>query len=274
MKTTWQSQFAASLLKQPLFVRVWKRIRPAYHATLKNTVYRNGIPKSLGTHIVRLCFENRRVDLNQYTSESDWMLASIGSGMTVLDVGANLGVLSILFARKVGSQGKIFAFEPSPTVFNCLQKNIHLNQMDRIITACNSAVSHSRGTVDFFVNEDPYDTQHSLGKPPGEDLTKVHVTALTLDFFCKENAVQPDVLKIDVEGYEPFVLEGARNLIAHNKNLVLFIELHPWVWPSIGYDAKKFNTLLNELHLQGINEDGTPLTDMNRRVHVRFTKIQ
>lgn len=81
--------------------------------------------------------------------------------------------------------------------------------------------------MDFFINDDPADMTHGAIALPGQCLSKHVVMAVTIDSFCAEHNVQPDVIKVDVEGFEPCVIEGARRLIGQHRPMVWFVELHP-----------------------------------------------
>lgn len=133
---------------------------------------------------------------------------------TFFDVGANYGYYSLL-AASLARGGNAYAFEPNPETLKILSKNKRSNM--HII---NSAVSDRDGNVDFYM----YDQIHSVissmhaPRPSSEHLRYAHVSrgkvaSITLDSFCKNNNVTPDIIKIDVEGAEFVVLRGAENLL-------------------------------------------------------------
>jgi FkbM family methyltransferase len=261
MKPLWEWNLAHALLRKPAIAKCWRFVGPAYNALLRSTIYRRGVLCEIGGgRTLRLCVENKRVRPSKtYAAEVDWLLSGVTPGMCVLDVGANIGLLSICLGKAVGPAGRVFAFEPSPVPFGCLQKNVALNGLAQVVSAEPRAVGDRTGQLAFFLNEDPCDTQHSAVRPPGQQLTKVLVETITIDEFCRQRRLTPNVIKIDVEGFEPLVLEGARNVVAQAGSLKLFVELHPAVWPSIGYDPNKFAALLTNLGLRSrpeVNLDG------------------
>jgi FkbM family methyltransferase len=149
--------------------------------------------------------------------------STIKPGMTVIDIGAHIGYYSLLFAKCVGSTGRVFSFEPLPGNFALLQKNIQLNNL-RQVTTINQAIFSGNREITLTVPEDQPN--------PGSGSAYIHggaqefrVEAISVDAFCEKSGIRPDILKMDVEGAEYEVLMGARETISQNRPKLL-IELH------------------------------------------------
>jgi FkbM family methyltransferase len=165
----------------------------------------------------------------------------IKPGEVFVDVGANVGYYSLLAARKVGKTGKVYAFEPVKKNFIFLKKNIQLNNFKNIIPI-NKAVSNFEGKKRIFLSKD--DGQHSFRKV-GKSSLNVSVTTID-NFFKKISKI--DWIKIDTEGSEGFVIEGAKKIIKKNKNIKIILEFMPKFLLELGYPPLK---LLNNLHRLG-----------------------
>ena len=139
---------------------------------------------------------------------------------TVVDVGANVGLFTALFSRQVGARGKVCAFEPVQETFWRLLETIGLNRCQNV-SAYQMAVSAESGTVTMHVFEPKYAAWNSFGSPQfGEvkPIGKEKVKTLSLDSFSKEHQLKRiNFLKIDVEGFEKDVLEGAQNLLKNGQ---------------------------------------------------------
>ena len=140
-------------------------------------------------------------------------------GDIVFDVGANIGVYSIRQAK----QGAIvYAFEPNPDAFSRLKQNIPLNSLENV-TLTPKAVHCDSSKVTFFMN--PRSTV--AGKVAGaeEQLNKLHcvdIEAVSLDEFAKTiKCPSISILKIDTEGHELEVLEGATATLAKTEKIIL-----------------------------------------------------
>ncbi len=147
-------------------------------------------------------------------------------GMTVYDIGANVGFLSMVAARLVGSSGSVVCFEPLPANARQLEHNAELNLFGHVSVHC-VAVGSRNTTARFVTSAEP--TWGRLAGLPGEVAGRtgeIEVPVRTLDSLIEERPLpRPDLIKIDVEGAEADVLRGARQLISSARPLLL-IELH------------------------------------------------
>jgi len=147
----------------------------------------------------------------------------VTEGMTVVDVGAHAGYYTLIAARAVGDKGKVFAFEPEPSNYQLMLKNIQLNNHFNV-TPVQKAVSDITGGIKLFLAEDASGHSTVCEKP---DQRFIQVDSTTLDDFFTDQIPQIHVIKIDVEGAEGVVLEGMRNIIDKNPELIIFTEFCP-----------------------------------------------
>jgi FkbM family methyltransferase len=144
-------------------------------------------------------------------------------GGTVLDVGANIGCFALIAGRRVGPQGKVYAFEPGPENFGLLERNIRLNGLENII-AIRKAVGNGSKTIQFRLAE--RSDHHSIFVPPMVATKEViSVESTTIDETLQGKPV--DVIKMDIEGNELSALEGMQETIRRSEALTLFVELNP-----------------------------------------------
>ena len=141
-------------------------------------------------------------------------------GDTVLDVGGHIGIFAIKASREVGDSGSIYTFEPVPTNFALLKKNLELNRLENT-KAFNVAVSDKNNeNVTFHIN----DFNTGMGSINFEDGSSksIVVQTITLDDFVKEHSINLiNFMKIDVEGHEVSVLQGAKHCLAICQKIVL-----------------------------------------------------
>jgi FkbM family methyltransferase len=124
-------------------------------------------------------------------------------GDLVVDVGANIGEVSIVLSQRVGASGQVLAFEPQPRIYRYLRGNLSLNGCGNVI-ATNAAVGAAPGTV--RMSDSKRDDMNRV-----VDDGAIEVPCTTLDAALPANAIA--LLKIDVEGTELRVLEGARQTL-------------------------------------------------------------
>ncbi len=158
----------------------------------------------------------------------------IKQGMTFVDVGANIGYFSLIAARLVGENGKVFAFEPDKDNFGLLERNIKENRYENI-TSVEKAVSDKVGTAKFYLDSDNL-CAHSLNEKENSNFIEVETTKLS--DFLKDSKV--DVIKIDVEGAEQSVFDGMKDIIAKNNKLAVITEFYPKAIKSFGDSPEKY----------------------------------
>ena len=142
--------------------------------------------------------------------EEHFVISYLTEGDTVVDVGANIGSITFAAASRVGPLGRVISIEPHPRTFRYLLDNDVLNQFDNI-QFYNSAIGSSLGVVHFTDRGD--DDQNRVIEAGG---IPVEVTTLD-DLLSKTSIPAVDLLKVDVEGYEKQVLEGAARTLQNTK---------------------------------------------------------
>jgi len=144
-------------------------------------------------------------------------------GMTAADIGAQSGFYTLLLSRRVGPQGKVFAFEPLPANYRLLEENLRLNNIENVLVR-REAVADRSGELTF---EFPPDKRSLVAGPvlPEDNTGTLSVNCISLDDFVARQEIKLDLIKMDVEGAEGSVLEGAVNTL-QQFHPILIIELH------------------------------------------------
>lgn len=169
-------------------------------------------------------------------------------GMTVLDIGANQGYYTLLASRKVGPNGRVFAFEPSVRELRRLRLHLRLNRCKNV-EVVTSALGAASGTENLHVVLGTESGCNSL-RPPNVSqptrLLSVHVERL--DDVLKARGVNgAHFIKLDVEGAELSVLQGARELLTHPPRPVVLVEVQELRTQPWGYAARDIISFLSAL---------------------------
>ncbi len=210
--------------------------------------------------------------LSEY-EDMGFVLHTLQPGDLFVDIGANIGSYSILAASC--KDVKVEAFEPIPSTFSWLQKNIQLNSMSQV-NLMNIGLAEKKDTVYFSSN---LDTVNHVVSDNEKNCSSIKVNVFPLDEVLKEKC--PTIIKIDVEGYESQVLDGAKNIINNPSLIAIIIELngsgrkygkkdddiHKFLinkgFESFKYDPLKyklkhlnneFNTISNTLYIRKLDE--------------------
>jgi FkbM family methyltransferase len=168
-------------------------------------------------------------------------------GDTVVDIGAHIGLYTIISSKRVGFNGKVIAIEAHPENFEILNRNIQLNQLTNVIALNYAAYSEEERLKLYLPSGESGFTKYNTIMPKfaKRDEKFVEVTANTLDKLLQSNGISAvNWIKIDVEGAEFEVLKGAHNVLSDNKDIAILIELHgsPYEYrPKIEEFIKLYN---------------------------------
>lgn len=162
-------------------------------------------------HLAKECFTRGYYESNYI----DWVSENfVNKNSNIIDIGAHMGWYSIKLANKVKH---VYSFECSPRTFNYLCANIALNNQDYNITKYNCALGEKESLVKYYIRDYTNGGGNGVCELP-YDSTKntptIDVPMKTLDSFNLENI---NFIKIDVEGYEKQVLQGAIKTIKSNN---------------------------------------------------------
>jgi FkbM family methyltransferase len=165
----------------------------------------------------------------------------LAPGMTVIDVGANVGYYSLLAAQAIGSTGHVWAFEPVPSTVALIHKSVDDNGCADRIQVCPCAVGASAGTARIYLG--PEDSGTSNLFIPHTEYVDVPVT--TLDTWAAAQGWPTvDVVKMDIEGAERDALQGMPELSRRNPQMRLIVEFNPTTMQAAGVTADEFFTVL------------------------------
>lgn len=155
------------------------------------------------------------------SSAQEVLARRLRPGMVFYDLGANIGLFTLLGARLVGPSGKVFSFEPDAEVASRLRRNIERNGFSNVTVVETGVWSSSREMT--FVAADSASPDHGTGtfmEGTAAGAKGSTVRCVALDDFVR-NAPPPDAIKCDVEGAEVEVLRGTEQLLAARRPWIL-----------------------------------------------------
>jgi FkbM family methyltransferase len=167
------------------------------------------------------------------------MKETIKEGMSVVDVGANVGTYTLLALRAIGFHGRVYSYEPTPRIFSILTSNVQVNgflETGRIDLRRKAVSDGTRTSSTFFLQRNSPTHNSLYASDGGPDVEAIEVETVSLDRDLGVDA-RVDVVKIDAEGAEPAILRGMRGIIENNPGILIFMEWAPQHLRRAGVDV-------------------------------------
>ena len=203
---------------------------------------------------------------------------SLRPGDAAFDIGSHVGLFALIMAQLVGPGGNVVAFEPNPSAQRFLNRHVRLNHLNGQITVEPIALSDKAGEATLYAG--PVTADSGSPADPGSSLyaqnhltTPIAVPVSTVDDYCSRNQITPRVMKLDVEGYERFVIEGAAATLAQGDVRVL-CEVHVDNMRIIGETPGLLLQTIKRLGYDAFDLAGQPLDSLDRGGHVVFKRVE
>jgi FkbM family methyltransferase len=188
--------------------------------------------------------------------ETELVHQLVGKGDKVLDVGANIGYYTLIFARQVGACGRVFAFEPDPANFALLKKNVESNGYKNVVLV-NAALSDQSGRLKLYLCDENRGDHRIY--PSAENRQAIEIPAITADLCVGDQAGDIRFVKMDVQGAEGRVLLGMDRILQGPGLKNVMLEFWPQGLRSAGNDPEQVLDLLKR------QEFGFQIIDQQRK---------
>lgn len=175
-------------------------------------------------------------------TERSFVRRVLRKGDIFVDVGANIGIYSVLAAKAVGPSGVVYAFEPVGKIFERLVNNVQLNHFKNV-RCYRLGLSSSEGWDEIITCTDGFDAWSSFGLPvEGAQHIRETVRTTTWDSFvrCEGLSGRVKLIKVDIEGWEGHFLCGAATDLASRGAPHLLIEFNDDAAKTAGFPARRF----------------------------------
>jgi FkbM family methyltransferase len=181
--------------------------------------------------------------------EREFLRAFLKPGDIFVDVGANIGLYTLIAASCVRESGLVYSFEPTEKTFKSLRENVKLNGFSNI-RCYQLALSNETGNFPFYISEDGYDAWNSFSPPiAGKNFSKQDIECQRWDDFAREHDLVDKVtmMKIDVEGWESRLLAGAFSSFARTDAPILQVEFTDEAASSAGSSCQELYHALERM---------------------------
>lgn len=191
---------------------------------------------------VRDRFVGRTIYVNRgyEESETQFLARRLAPGMSYLDLGANVGFLAAVAAARVGPSGRVVAVEPDPHNFRLLARGVRASGR-RNVTLVNAAAGPAPGTARLFKSDHNLGDHRLYAGSGTAARAAVEVPVVQIDdVFAAGHLTSPDVIKIDVQGYEAHVIAGMPRLLGGDRPMAVLSEFWPHGMREAGSDPAAY----------------------------------
>lgn len=200
----------------------------------RDPIRHNLIKRRIGNHLMYLdpkdpglCATLMKMKSGSPEREAAFMKVlrqEVKKSMVAIDIGANVGYITLIMAELIGPSGRVYALEPHPRNYAILTKNIEVNSYASFVFSYQIGISNVHGVLKLHISDKS--NLHSLSTSPNSKYS-INVPVSTLDDFMKDKGY-PDFIKMDIEGHEVEALEGMYNTLRNAQSPVkILMEVHP-----------------------------------------------
>ena len=163
----------------------------------------------------------------------------VHEGDIVIDIGAHVGYYTLLMAQLVGENGKVYSFEPDPVNFQLLKKSVEINGFENVVLI-QKAVSNITDKVKLFLGDNDSAINRIYDAKLGDAKESIDVESIRIDEYFKENDELVNFIKIDSEGSEVKIINGMKQFLSRNQELVMMTEFFPFLIKKSGDEPNQY----------------------------------
>jgi FkbM family methyltransferase len=239
---------------------LWSILRPTYRAVFR---FMPGLTASKRIGKYGPFKLNRRFAFSNFEAWGDnhnrgfEACIEAARGMTcVMDIGAHIGLVSLPLSTVITNNGTVYAFEPASANGAYLNEHLESNKVTNVKVVVDLVGDKELESVEFFESDDDsgMNTIAETGSRRGYGVTQKR--QITLDNFCKENELKPELIKIDTEGAEVGILKGAAETL-RTHHPTIYLSVHPRHIIELGSTVEELEQLLSDLDYKVTDMNGT-----------------
>lgn len=238
---------------------IWSFLRPFYRAAIR---FMPGltVSKRIGKYGPyklnrRFAFSNFEAWGGNHNRGFESCIEAARGMNCVIDIGAHIGLVSLPLSTVIASNGTVYAFEPASANGAYLNEHLSANNIANVEMVVDLVGDKELESVEFFESDDDsgMNTIAETGSRRGYGATQKR--QITLDKFCKENNLKPQLIKIDTEGAEVGILKGATETLRTHQPTI-YLSVHPRHIIELGSTVEELETLLADINYKVTDMDG------------------
>lgn len=263
--STFLNKLSKNILGNPAAIR--NLIKPSFVTILNIVTFKKGIRVNIGGQGVfrmspQFYFSNWENFGEGHNSGFLYCLKQAEKKKIVLDIGAHIGLYSMPLSRRIAIEGKVYSFEPSSINRAYLKQHLKLNNINNVEVQACLVGRENLNAVDFYEDQNQVNPMGGLILMDNikNNVVVVSKRMVTLDQFCKDMKIKPDLIKVDIEGAEIDLLWGGIEIIKRSHPTIV-LSLHPNHIRQIGLTLDSLTDYLQEVDYKCLTYDGKDNSD-------------
>jgi len=263
--STFLNKLSKNILGNPAAIR--NLIKPSFVTILNITTFKKGIRVNIGGQGVfrmspQFYFSNWENFGEGHNSGFLYCLEQAEKKKIVLDIGAHIGLYSMPLSRRIALEGKVYSFEPSSINRAYLKQHLKLNNINNVEVQACLVGRENLDAVDFYEDQNQVNPMGGLILMDNIKNNAVVVSKrmVTLDQFCEDMKIKPDLIKVDIEGAEIDLLWGGIEIIKSSHPTIV-LSLHPNHIRQMGLTLDSLTDYLQEVDYKCLTYDGKDNSD-------------
>ena len=263
--STFLNKLSKNILGNPAAIR--NLIKPSFVTILNILTFKKGIRVNIGGQGVfrmspQFYFSNWENFGEGHNSGFLYCLEQAEKKKIVLDIGAHIGLYSMPLSRRIALEGKVYSFEPSSINRAYLKQHLKLNNINNVEVQACLVGRENLDAVDFYEDQNQVNPMGGLILMDNIKNNAVVVSKrmVTLDQFCKDMKIKPDLIKVDIEGAEIDLLWGGIEIIKRSHPTIV-LSLHPNHIRQMGLTLDSLTDYLQEVDYKCLTYDGKDNSD-------------
>lgn len=179
----------------------------------------------------------------------------------VIDVGAHIGLVTMPMSRVLAPGGTVYAFEPAEANYRILNQHLSDNNIDNVVVLPWLVGETDREEVPFYEETEPSGVNSVVAMKRHERFRQTRKKQVTLDSFCANRGLTPEVIKVDAEGAEISILSGGLTMIRHARPRI-FLSVHPRHIALLGESLDELHLLIEQMAYDCVTIEGEPVVNL------------
>ena len=271
-------EYIRSLRHNKIFshIFIWKVLGYCFRITIASLPFDFAIKQNITKNFTfrmhaKFAFSNFKEWGNKHNNFFDLYVKKAKKIKCFLDVGSHIGIVTLPIAKVMQKTGKVYSFEPSRKNLFFLRFHLKINNVKNVKIIDKVVSSKINSKCSFYESEDTTGMNSIIPLEKKKITHHTQLESISLDYFCLQNEIIPDFIKVDIEGSEIELLKGSIKIMKKYKP-IFFLSYHPYHIKKLGYKDDDFFKIIDKLSYKIYDQNLAKPTEMENSEYLIVPK--